>query len=236
MLTIILVESALEPLPLELTKYSSVKKLAKKRNKKPKNLLLDTSLHHNIMKELSEREKRGRPDIVHVSLLLAINSPLFKSGLLNIFVHTRQNKVIKLNPSIRIPKNYNRFVGLIEQLFETHKVPPDKEPLMILENLTLKDLISELNPNEVILFYEKGKPVDLNNFFEEKPKPFHIISLIGGFPHGSFTKETEESADIQISIDPESLETVTVLGEIIYSYEHAINLKQDRFRKFSIDL
>ena len=82
MLVIILVESSLETLPIELVKYPSVTKLAKKRDKKPKHLLLDTSLHHNIMSELPEREKRGRPDIVHISLLLATNSPLFKSGFL----------------------------------------------------------------------------------------------------------------------------------------------------------
>ena len=127
-------------------------------------------------------------------------------------------------------------MGLIEQLFEKHKVPPSKEPLMTLEDQNLKDLISELNPNQVILFNEKGKPVNLHRYFKTKPSDYNIISLIGGFPHGSFTKETEMCADIQISIDPEPLETATVVGEIIYSYEQAIKLKQNRFSKVGIDL
>ncbi|MHA1300065.1 MAG: 16S rRNA methyltransferase [Candidatus Helarchaeota archaeon] len=232
MLTIILVESALETLPQELTKYASIKKLAKKKNKKPKDLLLDTSLHHNLMKELPEREKRGRPDIVHFSLLLAVNSPLYKSGLLNVFIHTRQDKVIKLNPKIRIPKNYNRFVGLIEQLFKKHQVPPQKEALMTIQDLTLKDLISELNPDEVILFHEDGENVVLNNFFKHRTAEQHLIILIGGFPHGSFSKNTEICADVKISIDPEPLETITIISEAIYSYGHAINLKQRRYEKF----
>lgn len=229
MLTIILVESALETIPPELTGYSSIKKLAEKKNKKPKYLLLDVSLHQNLMKNLPEKEKRGRPDIIHLSLLVTTNSPLFKEGFLNIFIHTRQDKVIRISPKIRIPKNYNRFVGLIEQLFRMHQVPPNDEALMSIEDRTLKDLISELNPNEVILFHEKGKVMDLNNFFKSKPLDHHIIVLIGGFPHGSFTQSTEGCANLKICIDPEILETGIVVGETIYSYEQAINLKQKRF-------
>ncbi|MHA1379358.1 MAG: 16S rRNA methyltransferase [Candidatus Helarchaeota archaeon] len=232
MLNIILVESALETLPQELTKYASIKKIAKKKNKTPKDLLLDTSLHHNIMKELPEREKRGRPDIVHFSLLLAVNSPLFKSGLLNIFIHTRQDKVIKLNPIIRIPKNYNRFVGLIEQLFKKHQVPPQGEALMTIQDLTLKNLISEINPNLVILFHERGKIVDLNDYLKKISLDYELIFLIGGFPHGSFSKDIELYANVKISIDPEPLETITVVGETIYSYEQAINLSQMRINNF----
>ena len=236
MLIIILVESALEPIPPDLTKYASIKRLAEKKNKKPKYLLLDTSLHHTLMKNLSEKEKRGRPDIVHSSLLVALGSPLYRAGLLNIFVHTRQDKVIRLNPKIRIPKNYNRFVGLIEQLFKTRQVPPDNEALMSMEDMKLKDLITELNPNDVVLFHEKGKPVDLNKFFKSRPLNHHIISLIGGFPHGSFTKDTEKCANLYICIDPELLNTVTVVGETIYSYEQAVDLRQNRFRKLDMNI
>ena len=36
----------------------------------------------------------------------------------NIIVHTRNNDVITIDPETRIMRNYTRFIGLMEQLFE----------------------------------------------------------------------------------------------------------------------
>ena len=66
-------------------------------------------------------EKRGRPDIVHFTLLEALGSPLNLEGLLKIYVHTYSGYVIDVRPEVRLPRDCNRFSGLMEQLFQEGK-------------------------------------------------------------------------------------------------------------------
>ena len=72
-LTIILAESALEPIPDELlNNYPSTR-----LDKKNKKTLLDKSFHSHLMGDLVDREKRGRPDIVHMSVMSITSTPLY---------------------------------------------------------------------------------------------------------------------------------------------------------------
>ena len=98
MLTLILVESALETIPKKIWSHSAVRRHSKKMKKPSKQLLLDRSLHHSAMKNLMNAHKRGRPDITHFTLLEALSSPLNKEGLLKIIIHTNQNYIITVNP------------------------------------------------------------------------------------------------------------------------------------------
>ena len=145
MLTLILAESALETVPERLWTYRSVQRYAKLRRKPPQFILLDRSYHHAAMRRLEQSEKRGRPDIVHFALLEALGSPLNKEGLLQVYVHTIGDHVIKVEPTTRLPRNYNRFVSLIEQLFEYEKIPPKstEKALLIIRRQTLSQLIRE---------------------------------------------------------------------------------------------
>ena len=45
--------------------------------------------------------KRGRPDIAHFALLEALSTPLYLEGLLDVYIHTIDNKVIKVGPDLR---------------------------------------------------------------------------------------------------------------------------------------
>lgn len=167
MLHLIIAEAALETIPREIWKHPAVRKYAKKRGKPPSLLLLDLSFHYSAAKKLPDIQKRGRPDITHIALLEALGSPLNRAGMLRVYVHTYNDYVIKIDPSTRLPRNYLRFTGLIEQLFETRKVPPESEkPLLILEQMSIRDLIGEIAPTKVILMSEKGKYMDLIKFGE----------------------------------------------------------------------
>ena len=118
MLTFILAESALETVPQELWKHPAIENYSEKKGKSPRLIVLDRSYHHAAMEGMKDGEKRGRPDIVHFSLLEALGSPLNREGLLKVYVHTFDDHVISVDPQTRLPKNYNRFIGLMEQLFD----------------------------------------------------------------------------------------------------------------------
>ncbi|PVX24303.1 MAG: 16S rRNA methyltransferase, partial [Candidatus Bathyarchaeum sp.] len=151
-------EAALETVPEALWSHPAVRRHSKRHRKPAERLILDRTLHHLAMKRIGNDLKRGRPDITHFALLEALGSPLNKEGLLRVFVHTNQDYVITVNPVTRIPKNYNRFIGLMEQLFEHGKVPHEGETLLTVENKTLQQLFWEIKPSYVLAFSRQGEP------------------------------------------------------------------------------
>jgi len=230
MLTLILAETAIETVPEELWKHPAVESYSKRRGKHPMFTILDRSYHHAAMKTIKNSERRGRPDIVHLSLLEALGSPLNKEGLLRIYVHAFNDYVISVASETRLPKNYNRFIGLMEQLFEFNCVPPKGKPLLVLERKTMPDLISSVEPTYVIAFSRAGKPMTLEEVvskFSNEKKP---AAIIGGFPSAHFTMTTRDLANEIICIDPEMLEAWTVTSRLIYEYERATSLPKKRVK------
>jgi len=46
-------------------------------------------------------------------LLTLLDSPLNKAGLLQVYIHTAKGVLIEVNPSVRIPRTFKRFSGLM---------------------------------------------------------------------------------------------------------------------------
>ncbi|HID04751.1 MAG TPA: 16S rRNA methyltransferase, partial [Aigarchaeota archaeon] len=154
-LLLIIVEAALELVPPECRKHPSVVKDAKRRGKTPGEVLLDRSYHHAAMKELRNSHKRGRPDITHFSLLEALGSPLNRKGMLETYVTTIDNYVIYVKPYVRLPKNYDRFKGLVEQLYRKQVITAeDGRELLSIQRKPLRQLLKELSPSTVLLMSE----------------------------------------------------------------------------------
>src|SRR5439155_1338304 len=85
-------------------------KWAQKKRKDPRTLILDQTYHHSAILRLGPRETaRGRPDIPHLSLLLALGSPLNLTGGLKCYVHTRDNNIIRVDSRARLPRNTTEF-------------------------------------------------------------------------------------------------------------------------------
>lgn len=230
MLILILAESALETVPKDLWRHPAVRRHSKKRRKNPQFLLLDRSYHHAAMKTLLENEKRGRPDIVHFALLEALGSPLNKEKLLQVYVHTINDHVIRVKPEARLPRNYNRFIGLMEQLFELGKAPPNGTALLTLEVKTLSQLLRDVNSTQIVAFSRTGKPRMLEDVVSKLSNEKRLAVIIGGFPHGHFSATTLQLADELVCLDKETLEAWTVTSRVIYEYERAIALPPKRLK------
>jgi len=228
LLILILAEAAIETVPETLWSHPAVRRHSKRQRKPPKQLLLDRSLHHAAMRRLDDDLKRGRPDITHFALLEALGSPLNREGLLQTYVHTNKDYTITVNPSARLPRNYNRFIGLIEQLFQQQKVPSDGETLLRLEPKTLQQLLAEAKPDYVLAFSREGKPKtiqDAVSVLDSKQRPAVIV---GGFPHGHFSETTTKLADEVVCVDSEMLEAWTMTSRAIYEYEQTLSLPLKR--------
>lgn len=78
--------------------------------------------HKNQIQKSGKDFAQYRPDIVHDCLKTLLDSPLNKAGLLQIYIHTATNVLIEVNPSLRIPRTYKRFAGLMAELIDKHKI------------------------------------------------------------------------------------------------------------------
>lgn len=230
MLHLILADSELETVPKEIASHRVITWHARRRGRRPTELLLDSNLHHPAMRGLPGKERRGRPDIVHVSLLAALDSPLNREGLLRVYVHTRQNRLIRIDPSTRLPRAYNRFVGLMEHLFLKGAAPPER-PLLTLEHASLEQILGELRPSRVIAFSERGERRPCSKLFEGVKREAEVCAIVGGFPHGDFLSNVARVSDELVCIDPEPLEALTVVARAICAYEEALGIQALRLRR-----
>ncbi len=213
-------DSELELVPKSIVEHPAVVNYARRRGKKPEEVILDSSYHHSALKKLEDGDRRGRPDIVHICLLNALESIANKEGKLRVYVHTRNDEVIYIKPETRLPRNYNRFLGLMESLFKNRVVPKDLE-LLRLEEKTLGELIEEIGPDEVFVMHEEGeliKPRDFGKSLAELENP---VVIVGGFPHGDFRSPVEGR---KVSLYREPLMAWTVVNEIIVNFETYLNL------------
>ncbi len=216
MLTLILADSELELVPPEIQRHPAIRRYAMKRGSSPAKILLDSSFHHPAMKRLDQGERRGRPDIVHLFMLLCLDSMLNAEGKLRAIVHTRNNEMIIASPETRIPKNYTRFVGLMEGLFENGRVPTEGTPLITLERgRDLAGILGDIGGKKVALD-PGGKAVDMRRYLARKKGD--VTMVVGGFPHGEYNSPVKELCDEAISIFPNPLKVWTVVSEVLVTY------------------
>ena len=215
MMHLILADAELEIVPQAIQGHPAVVKHARSRKKRPSNLLLDATYHHQAIRSKygAEAERRGRPDIVHFFLMNAQESILNSRGKLRVYVHTRNNDVIFIEPETRLPKSYPRFVGLMENLFHNGSVPNAENPLLRIEKMSLQSLVSEIGAPSIVLS-ERGRRVNLRDF----DIPEDVTVIIGGFPKGDFISNVN-FADNMISIHDDVLMAWVAAYEIIARYE-----------------
>jgi rRNA small subunit pseudouridine methyltransferase Nep1 len=235
-LNLALVESALQLVPKEIESHPQIKRYAERRMKQPGEVLLDRAYHHAAMQKLARKryrlpvEKMGRPDIVHNTLLQILETPLNWEGSLRVFVHTQDDYVISINPKIRLPKNYVRFIGLIEQLFAEARVPETGEALMQIERGPVRRLIRAIQPTEVLGFSTLGEPTLMRTLAQHTGTLPNPLVLVGGFPRGHFAEETKRILNYMFKVDRQSLDSWVVAGRFVYDFEWAIGVAQQRVK------
>ena len=219
-LSLILAESSLEMIPKEIQSHSSVISHSKKLGKSPSNILLDNSWHYAAMKGIQDEIKRGRPDIVHFSMLEACSIPLYFEKKLSIYVHTLNDKVIKVGEDIHPPKSFHRFAGLIEKLFYEKRIESDGKRLLEINDMSFSKLIEEINPKNVVGLSSVGKPSSYCDVAKSLTENSCVV--IGGFQKSHFSDSTVSALDQLFCINSKSLESHVVTARILFEYEKTI--------------
>ena len=226
MIHLVFAESSLEIVPVKLQRHASVRSHARKRGKHPSKILLDNSWHYAAMRGIRDEIKRGRPDIVHFSLLAAASTPLYSVGMVQIYIHTINDLVITVGRNVNVPKSYHRFVGVFEKLLDSGeevKTETDHggaQTLLKVQGGGFADLIKGLKPSKVIGLSVEGVPASPPDVARQLKGDACLV--IGGFQKGHFADSTKASIDQMYSVNKSPLESHVVTSRVLYEYEKTV--------------
>lgn len=157
--------------------------------------LLNCDKHKNIAKKFKRDITTCRPDITHQCLLMLLDSPLNRAGLLQVYVHTEKNVLIEVNPQTRIPRTFDRFCGLMVQLLHKLSIHAADGPQKLLK--VIKNPVTDHLPigcKKIGMSFKAEQCVDPRTLV---PSDEPIVFVVGAMAHGSIdTDYTEESYSI----------------------------------------
>lgn len=228
-LNVVLAEAEVEQVPQELRDHAAVRASARRRGTRPSRTVLDGSEHHDAMDDLEEGDRRGRPDIVHFALLLALDSALNKARDLEVVVHTRHDARVTVDPATRLMRSYPRFVGLLEQLLQRGAVPPGRDPplLALEEGWSLSKVVGELpGPTVVLDDQGTGEPLAPGPYVRDlhARTSGEATVVLGAFPQGGFRSDLDQLADEVVRFGTDPLMAWTALTEVLVPWEEAADV------------
>ena len=213
MLSLVIADSEIELVPSELERHPLIVRRAEGRRRPPGQILLDSNYDHRAMRALRDQDRRGRPDIAHVCLLVALDSIPAREGELRVYVHTRHDAVLTFSSDTRIPRSQSRFYGILEGILSTG----EGTKFIGYREMGLGALVAGLGPDLTIGLSPSGEGANLPDLMSGKG---NIVAIVGGFPRGDFLSPVGSIVDRMVSLHAESLDAWTAVAEAISAYRH----------------
>jgi len=218
---IVLFDSNVEAIPSEVASDRAFARSQDSTKKQKEYTILDRATHHFAMRRLPNSERRGRPDIVHVSILSIADSPAYADGLVNFVVHTVGDKVMVPTAAWRPPRNYRNFLGLMEELLQFGRAPSVGQPVLSLKSGTVKGAVDRTRAERVVLLSSHGNQSSLSEEVKDLRR-YVVAYLIGGYAKGGPRQEVVRLADKVVSIHRSSLSSSIVISRLLYEIEKSI--------------
>jgi len=216
-LHVVLAEAAFELIPEALWRESSVRSDAARRELEPGSILLDRSTHHSAMLKLSDGYRRGRPDLVHLTLLSVTSTPLHQEGKAKVYIHTIDDTVLEFGEGARPPKSYARFRNLMEKLLAERP----EEGLVTVRNATLPQLLKAIATDYSAGLSVQGAPLQLDTLASDLAQKKNPAVIVGAFPRGHFLPRDLKALDSLVRIDDKPLDAHVVAARVVYEVEKA---------------
>ncbi|KAM7441028.1 18S rRNA pseudouridine methyltransferase [Porites harrisoni] len=178
--------------------------------------LLNCDRHKTIMKKNKKDPASARPDIAHQCLLMLMDSPLNKAGLLQVYIHTEKNVLIEINPHTRIPRTFDRFCGLMVQLLHKLSIHAADGPQKLLK--VIKNPVTDHLPTgckKVGTSFHSDNLVKLKDVI---PKDEPIVFVVGAMAHGSIDVPYVEDT---VAISQYPLSGALTCSKICTAFEEA---------------
>ncbi|ESN91170.1 hypothetical protein HELRODRAFT_90376 [Helobdella robusta] len=188
--------------------------------------LLNCDRHKGIAKKFKRDISTCRPDITHQCLLMLMDSPLNRAGLLQVFIRTEKNILIEINPQTRIPRTFDRFCGLMVQLLQKFSIHALDGNVKLLK--VIKNPITDHFPNgcmkigtsfsaEVVQDPTSVMTSTTNNDDDDAP----IVFVVGAISRGSIDVDYVEKT---ISLSSYPLSAALTCAKLCGAFERRWNV------------
>ncbi|KAG9250137.1 rRNA small subunit pseudouridine methyltransferase Nep1 [Emericellopsis cladophorae] len=180
--------------------------------------LLNSDEHIGVLRKMNRDISDARPDITHQCLLTLLDSPINKAGLLQIYIHTAKGVLIEVSPSVRIPRTFKRFAGLMVQLLHRLSIRSTNSNEKLLRVIP-NPITDHLPPNcrKVTLSFD-SELVRCRDYIESlKPKE-SICVFVGAMAKGTDTF-ADSMVDEKISISQYSLSASVACSKFCHAVE-----------------
>lgn len=164
-------------------------------------------------------------DLLHTSsciqcLLTLLDSPINKAGKLQIYIATAKGVLIEVSPTVRIPRTFKRFAGLMVQLLHRLSIRSTNSQEKLLK--VIKNPITDhLPPNcrKVTLSFD-APVVRVREYMEALEPTESICFFVGAMAKGADTF-ADEFCDEKISISNYSLSASVACSKFCHAAEDA---------------
>ena len=147
-------------------------------------MLLNCDDHAAFLRKHKRDPAELRPDILHQCMLILLDSPLNKAGLLKLFVRTERGVLIEVSPQIRIPRTFRRFCGLMAQLLFKLSIRASNGPHKLLK-VVKNPVTDHLPPNSrIYLLSVQGRLTSMPELVPTLPNDAPVVFVAGAMAHG----------------------------------------------------
>eukprot|EP00056_Hartaetosiga_gracilis_P016824 m.5926 g.5926 ORF g.5926 m.5926 type:complete len:240 (+) comp4766_c0_seq1:55-774(+) len=181
--------------------------------------LVNNTDHSGLLKKWGRDPKNVRPDIVHQCLLMLLDSPLNKAGLLQVYIHTSKNVLIEIHPQTRIPRVFSRFCGLMVQLLHELSISAKGSTRKLLK--VIKNPITDHLPTgckKIGTSYQCKKLIRTRKFAEKEAKDEPICFVVGAIAHGMLEPDY---VDESVAVSKYAMSAAGVCGKLTDGFEEA---------------
>lgn len=180
--------------------------------------LLNSDEHIGVMRKMQRDISDARPDITHQCLLTLLDSPVNKAGRLQIYIHTAKGVLIEVSPTVRIPRTFKRFAGLMVQLLHKLSIRSTTSQEKLLK--VIKNPITDhLPPNcrKVTLSFD-APVVRVRDYVQGLGPKESICVFVGAMAKGS-DNFADSYKDDSISISQYSLSASVACSKFCHAAE-----------------
>ncbi|OTA99509.1 hypothetical protein M426DRAFT_256020 [Hypoxylon sp. CI-4A] len=180
--------------------------------------LLNSDEHIGVMRKMNRDISDARPDITHQCLLTLLDSPINKAGKLQIYIQTAKGVLIEVSPTVRIPRTFKRFAGLMVQLLHRLSIRStnsQEKLLRVIQN----PITDHLPPNcrKVTLSYDSAT-VRVRDYIQALDPKESICVFVGAMAKGA-DNFADEYVDEKISISQYSLSASVACSKFCHAAE-----------------
>ncbi|RFU27704.1 hypothetical protein B7463_g8649, partial [Scytalidium lignicola] len=182
--------------------------------------LLNSDEHIGVMRKMNRDISDARPDITHQCLLTLLDSPINKAGRLQIYIQTAKGVLIEVSPTVRIPRTFKRFAGLMVQLLHRLSIRSTTSQEKLLKVIA-NPITDHLPPNcrKITLSFD-APLVRVREYVDQLDEKESICVFVGAMAKGS-DNFADQYVDEKISISNYSLSASVACSKFCHAAEDA---------------